>query len=470
MKKKNSHHPDQYFQQALEGFNATPTGKVWNGLEERLFERKTANQGQKDKKLKKTILFLTGLLLIVSAGVLVLLNNVSENAVNESVVLGDGEQNIPDVENKSIIPSTIVTPDKLIENTEDKLIAAPNNRKENSSQPLNNLGSIATIPSVLTPEKATNSKNQIVISEQIEGVKQKRGVLEQNTLENKETIEELISIPSISTTQLHSPEYGKLEGSVELPRAKFWSKITIAPWVGFGKYSKRVESNPEYDDPLLTKRFFEEREQSATSWSAGLKLAYDFSKNWRIETGLSLSNFSMTTNYPFKTVYMEDTPSQAFVFTSFNTNRISFNLDASDFESGTGGIETGDLVDVTGVFKQEIQYLSIPLAATYGVNIKRFKISLTTGITANFVMNSKLSPVNQNSIALLNYKHTFSENSSQAFLGYQGALNVSYRLKRTIRVFTGPQINGALTPANQQKPVKFYPENWNWQLGFEKHF
>ncbi|MCB0573760.1 MAG: hypothetical protein KDC61_04245, partial [Saprospiraceae bacterium] len=106
----------------------------------------------------------------------------------------------------------------------------------------------------------------------------------------------------------------------------------------------------------------------------------------------------------------------------------------------------------------------------YALQKGRLGISLAAGLNVNFIQtNSHLSADGQLS-GLKNVRQVFAERSGMSFLGYQGSINAYYRLDAWHSLFIGPQFSGAITPANRQKPVEFFPKRCGLRLGFEKHF
>jgi hypothetical protein len=70
---------------------------------------------------------------------------------------------------------------------------------------------------------------------------------------------------------------------------------------------------------------------------------------------------------------------------------------------------------------------------------------------------------------ITDYKQTFSESSSQTFYSYRGELNLHYFPITNIDIFAGIHYQNALTSANKNKAIMFYPYQYGLQLGLMKY-
>ena len=64
----------------------------------------------------------------------------------------------------------------------------------------------------------------------------------------------------------------------------------------------------------------------------------------------------------------------------------------------------------------------------------------------------------------------FSERSGKTHLAWSGGMKLHYMRTLHLSLYVGAQYQKALTSANQDKAVLYFPVNNGWQIGLEKRF
>jgi hypothetical protein len=150
------------------------------------------------------------------------------------------------------------------------------------------------------------------------------------------------------------------------------------------------------------------------------------------------------------------------IFTSFNSNDIQFSL------NNTNNLNIGDIRYITGNFNQEIKWLNIPIMIGYNYVKGKLGIDITSGFSTNIFLKDQII-FNDSKNIITDYKQTFSESSSQTFYSYRGELNLHYFPITNIDIFAGIHYQNALTSANKNKAIMFYPYQYGLQLGLMKY-
>ena len=469
MKKNKLNITDQYFKNSLDDLQATPSFSVWDGLEKQLLG-KNALQKKTRKGVRKEMLFVALLIIAFVFGFYAINENtqptlgadISQNANTPQI--SNTDDNLPNSYNEQS-PATAI----FMEKTKDNPISErePTANKIKTKYSLNKI----------TPEVKTENESSVTVKGQNPGwgennvvpkIKIKRGVDNLNKIKIASTDRHQINnaLQKIKPSTLNCLTFKNTNQltlhETFLDKKSFWDKWAYSPWYSIERNFRSLKSNPEFDNPNPTPEYFNEFETPKLSWSLGIDLSYALSKKWNIKTGLALVNHQIGTASPFQAIYSSQNPMQLFVFTSYNTNRIQF--DANSITA-----EENELVDFDGNFKQQIQFLNIPLMASYSISKNRYKVNLSAGANINLPINSKI--IDQStSPDLSQYEQIYSEKSDKIFYGYQGAAHFHYYFKKGISIYLGPYFNYAFTSANKNKSVQYFPRRCGLQIGIEKQF
>ena len=458
MKRSDQHKIDTAYRQHFEGFSSSPSSEVWNGLEQRLLQRK--KDRRKVRQVISTIVILCMLCLAV-AGIGRLSESKSAAAPVASrhtaeKMRSERASAVDQINSGAPVSDAVPAADRKISDD------APALRKNKLNVANTLVAGHSGDRSETTPETASagmpKAPQKSFSTERPADAQAEKDITRLDALPAFLPLHKrILTRKLIAPTAVPVIFYKK--------NKPFLHRWSIAPWFGIDQYSRTLKENPEFTSGTHNVAFFEGLEHSSRNWSAGITLAFDLGKNWRIESGISRQEFRMKIEgYDFQSVYDSQQPAEAFLFSSFNTNRFRFEVEDPE------GLEDGNLLQFSGNFSQRIGIISVPLSVAYALQKGRLGISLAAGLNVNFIQtNSHLSADGQLS-GLKNVRQVFAERSGMSFLGYQGSINAYYRLDAWHSLFIGPQFSGAITPANRQKPVEFFPKRWGLRLGFEKHF
>ncbi|MDE3185144.1 MAG: hypothetical protein KGM16_17170 [Bacteroidota bacterium] len=202
---------------------------------------------------------------------------------------------------------------------------------------------------------------------------------------------------------------------------------------------------------------FESEEKHEFSSTYGILVGYNLNKRWGIQTGITLSNINITINP--ETLYAQPD----------NTGNIKYRINTSSgygfvLPSFSSNPVMGDsLYAFTSL--HSLQYIGVPIAATYNFTLGKFNLNVVEGISANLLSKSKLETTVENGF----------QNSSESINKIQGlkniyfsgltGLNVDLRLEKRTTISITPTIRYALNSINKNTPVKSYPMSFGSVVG-----
>jgi len=217
-----------------------------------------------------------------------------------------------------------------------------------------------------------------------------------------------------------------------------------APNIGFD----RLEDDDHLAGPGRNRQEAHKQEQKSFSFSAGLLLGYDLTKNLRLQSGISVTS-SATTIAPM-TVYAKPDAS----------GRTHYELHCSSgdvYISPKGSVQPtlGDSSAKTSGTVSKLTYLSVPVALSYRLAMGRFSLSPSIGAGLNFLTSGKTKTGLSNT--------TGSESTSASITGLKSnyvdahlGLGIEYGLGKKLSIGIRPNARFALTPINKETPVKSY--------------
>jgi hypothetical protein len=258
--------------------------------------------------------------------------------------------------------------------------------------------------------------------------------------------------PATQTTESSAnksiPVLNKRSSSVDLPRFSF------TPVAGLQFGSNKIVAT---DDPHANhvKTDIDRTESQPLSISGGLLADLKIARNMTIQSGIVFT--SRTIEIEPKYVKAERNPD----------GKVRYKFDCS---AGTYYIKKstyarpGDSA-LTIFSTNELNYINIPLALTYHVGGRKFSFFATAGAGLNLLTDQYLET------GLSNYNYDEKESiatnlKSRYFNGMIGA-GLTYRPFKKISFLFSPQYQFAVTPMNENMPVKAYPRIFNMQLGMQ---
>lgn len=117
----------------------------------------------------------------------------------------------------------------------------------------------------------------------------------------------------------------------------------------------------------------------------------------------------------------------------------------------------------------EYQYLTVPLKAGYVLLDKKFNITLNTGLSSNFLIDSKLASTGEGQA--LNNDFSTSQNYESVYFNFLTSVEFGYLFKQHYQFLFEPNYNQALTDftsSNHSDAAK--PKNIGLTVGFRYNF
>lgn len=269
---------------------------------------------------------------------------------------------------------------------------------------------------------------------------------------NKATQANALPAPSAQSsetaTQKSIPVLNKRSTSVDLPRFSF----TPVAGLQFGS-NKIVSTNDPHSSQVKTD--IDRTESQPITISGGILADLKIARNMTIQSGIMFT--SRTIEIEPKYVKAERNPD----------GKVRYKFDCS---AGTYYIKKstyarpGDSA-MTIFSTNELNYINIPLALTYHFGGKKFSFFATAGTGLNLLTDQYLET------GLSNYNYDEKESiatnlKSNYFNGMIGA-GLQYRPFKKVSFLFSPQYQFALSPMNENMPVKAYPRVFNMQLGMQ---
>ncbi len=218
------------------------------------------------------------------------------------------------------------------------------------------------------------------------------------------------------------------------------------------------------NDPThtITANVLKTREDDDGTFAAGLRLTYNFSERWALQTGCSYSVYSYNIN---PTVIYAQTQESGQVGYSIATSSGTIFLPYS-----AGSVYLGDSMKVQG--KSSRGYISVPLQLRYNITMGRKLCFYTTG---GFSVN--IAKYQQTNIHWVNTYLQEGDVSVQSIYGlntihysYDLGFGLDYILHKTWSIYAEPYLNGSFTSINKNTPVTTYPYFFGLALGITKRF
>lgn len=227
-------------------------------------------------------------------------------------------------------------------------------------------------------------------------------------------------------------------------RFNVWS---ISPMYAQNINLNTLKDDDHFFDPRNNSREAKRTEQETISFSTGVDVQRQISRNIFLQTGLQY--FSSKTNIEPKTIFAEPDARGDVRF------RFSCSSGESYLPTKMGAPPTrGDSIK-TNFSKSEISYLQLPLLIAYQIDFGRVSLIPSAGIQTNFLLKGELN-------SFLQYP-TAKEEVSSSIDGLKPAYfsgifqpQLEYKMNDRISFDFNPNINFSLSPINKETAVKTY--------------
>ena len=482
---------DHIFKESFSDFKDTPSSDVWAGIETQLIN--SNKQLHKNRGRKKLLFTLLGFLLLGSTLYFLVpnsanvistnenphlsnstsLNNVSSNKHTTDILQqndirdnnkhqlteeisyqnksfhiekNNTQSNYID-KNSSHKPGSQINPNNLTKQEQNYNLGHPISTSKKSNYKLNhveNVNNINTTKSIHSIDYTHSVKKSTFSKDNIQNIK-------------KERIQE-ISLLDFKSIKLFKTTRSPLDFMQSRVPIKIWTlqhtsfghRLTIQAIYQYNHSYRYITGQGE--------EFFDQRERQGNASSYGLRMDININNSWRIQSGLDFQNQSSYRDKMVESKYIGNKQSETLLSTSFNTNKVLFTLNNSD------NLNIGELVSISGVFRQETKWISIPLNLIYRINKWHFAFDLSSGISTNLFLSDKIN-FKESQGKTLDFKHTFSESSAQTYLSYNGAIMIHYLNHSSLDLYIGFHYQNAFTSATKSKTIKYFPYLYGIQVG-----
>lgn len=262
-----------------------------------------------------------------------------------------------------------------------------------------------------------------------------------------------IMLPDFGQNQLLSLPQDKLSKAAKTGKAnRFSVSAFVAPNFSFD----RLEDDGRLAGPGRNRRDAHRDEKENISFSAGLLLNYDVSKNWRLQTGIGFSTSSASV-----------APKTVYALTD-NNGHTHYELHCSSgyvYLSPKDGAPPapGDSAQTLGT-RFKLSYVNIPVLVSYQVNKGRFTLLPTIGAGFNILTSNNTTTSLMKGAASESTSANISGLKPGYVDGYIG-LGIEYGLARKLSIGLRPKARIAFTSINQQTPVRSYENSFSVEAG-----
>lgn len=469
------HDIDDLFRDGLEGHEEAVPSEVWQTVSNDLDKKQASYYKHKYKRLRYAAALL--LLLCLLGTVYVTFDVVKDRHTNKSVSSKPSGTNAvtsseerhkeepastverypqPAGQNETIVTKT--TPPTQDDNRK------ATDRDENGSGPVNGIHekSAADVP-LLSPNsvhlKSTKRPSFVAKNDQT-GLPVNNAVARHSLTEEPQGVaKEFFALPyfSLAPKDLRLPAIAPANFSqhlsVNLPQKKATTQakaargtslfVFAAPNISFD----RLEDNNHLAGPGRNRQVAHREERGNTSFSGGLLLNHELTRNWSLQSGVTVTTSS--TSIAPKTVYAKPD----------NNGHNRYELHCSSgyvYISPKGGAQpaVGDSARAVGT-TSKLTYVTVPASMSYRINAGRLSVSPSLGLGLNILASGRAATNLSNTVANESTTTTIS-GLKQTYVDGHIGIGIEYGLGPKLTIGIRPNARLALTPINQETPVKSY--------------
>lgn len=504
---ENLHNIEDIFFSALNDNEEAPSPEAWNEVDKRL-DKETVISIKKKYAVVKGIAILLLLLLGISIYVgkrssnNILVKNNNSNSVNHKMSITDADKTLNKIKqttvgiiaesgkkkpvNKLIIKQTdsvnakqkaVNEPDEITykkDGSNKKYIiqnSPSKNKNQENGEVLNSAKKARLTSKPLSKSEPKNkmpgedsryfaANKNAMEHRQILSLKILPYLLVENViLHTKDSIDIKHWLPALSSSKaniLNARNSGIAKNKKK--DAEKLSRFSIIPffspdiaWYHLQDENTNNQSNNAVD--------IEREEKHEFSSTYGVMADYKINKRWGLQSGITLSNTNIVTNPEI--IYAQPD----------NTGNIKYRINTS---SGYGYILpsfssnpiAGDsLYAFTST--HSLQYIGIPMSATYRIIKNKFLFGIRAGVSANYLTKAKLETTVEKGFD--NSVETVENLQGLKKIYFSGlaGIDIDFQINRKISVAFAPTFRFALNSINQNAPVKSYPMTFGSVVGLK---
>ncbi len=226
------------------------------------------------------------------------------------------------------------------------------------------------------------------------------------------------------------------------------NRISISGFFAPGGLSDFLKDHDNDNDDNITAKTLKARQSDWFAYEAGMKLGFNVSGRFRIQTGLYYNAYSYNIGENVITAQQRSDGSVGYsMVTSSGVTNIPY----------TGPVKIGDSIKVHGSSSRG--YVCIPLQLSYTfISHNKLGLYVIGGAAANIAATSGTEISWQNTMLQSgNVSVSSIEGLSKVHYSYSLGVGAEYRLGRGVSVYAEPFMQGSVTAINNNTPVSTYP-------------
>lgn len=224
---------------------------------------------------------------------------------------------------------------------------------------------------------------------------------------------------------------------------------------------ERLEDDEHLAGPGRNRQEAHREEEENHSFSSGLLVNYELTKNISLTSGISVT--SSATSIAAKTIYAK----------ADNNGHTRYELHSASgyvYLSAKGGAQptVGDSAHTSGTISK-LNYISIPALVNYQISVGRFSVFPAVGVGFNVLTSGKIKTIFSDAAGTESVNTNIS-GLKPTYINGQLSVGIEYGINQTISIGVRPNARFALTPINRETPVKSYQNFLSLETGLRIKF
>ncbi|UEG49917.1 PorT family protein [Ferruginibacter lapsinanis] len=498
--KENLHDIDKLFQSAINQHQESPSDEVWNAIENNLNKKDVDNYRKKNYWLKR----LSVLLFLLLTGVSIYLFTKPKNNSHKDLQF---TQVIPDRETINEDHNSVL--DHQNTTHKDYLTNRNNNQTTNKEIDIND-DKIKKIVSIKHTNNNYSNRNKTFekFPVPVNDKNLSTTTLRQQQKKNKKNTEKKISVKitnastdDVITTEYHSTSVPEKNNAIEnsnsevpataimkVDSSKTTAIIAKKKTVTENGIKTTIKRKTKSEPGLALSAFFspdfasynllngdnnnqldgenkdeiEQNEDHQNAFTTGLLFDYTFNKHWAIQTGFTFSK--TTIGGAPKKIYAKADNNGNIKYCYWSSSGYAF------IKTPEGNLPAvGDSINASSS-RHTLQYLSVPLAIKYSIPYKKFEFNLLAGVSANFLIKSKLEAALKDRDEDEHHKQYQIEGLRNVYFSGVAGIGITYNLTSKWGIIFSPSARFALTPINKNIGIRSYSNSIGLTTGVRFKF
>jgi len=240
------------------------------------------------------------------------------------------------------------------------------------------------------------------------------------------------------------------------------SKISVSAFYAPGATEDFLRDKDNDPTNTITAHVLKTQQDGDGTYAVGIRLAYDISRKWSIQTGAYYSEYTYNIN---PTIIYPQQQENGQIGYSITTSSGTVFLPNSLVPA-----KLGDSIKVRGSSSRG--YISIPLQAKY-----KFKTGAKLNLYADGGFSVNIAKDRQTTIHWDNTALQEGDLSVESIYGlttvqysYNFGLGAEYLMGKGLSIYVEPFVDGSFTSINKNTPVITYPYFFGMALGITYHF